>query len=319
MVTHKGRDPGDLRAASWSARFLTDDQCTPLAAQIYDWHRHRRIAQLKQLDVLREHAKEGGRGHKKTLPANSRAKPRDVMRTEIMQRAEVTDHKAKQALQVARDAPELLDGVIRGETKLREASRKAKVQSPPRPRPSRRPPWNMEKQCARVMGLVVRLASLTDDQRAALAAQIYDWHRHRRMAELKRLDVLREHAKEGGRGHKKTLPVNSLEKARDVMRTEIIQRAEVTDHKAKQALQVARDAPELLDGVIRGEMKLREASKRAKVKCPPQRRSPRPPPWNTEKQCARVMGLVVRLAAQCPTAERRQFCRWIARQCEGIV
>jgi hypothetical protein len=121
-----------------------------LAAQIYDWHRHRRLAQLKQLDVLRQHAKEGGRGHKKTLPVNSPGRfSRDVARTEIIQQVQVSPHKAKQALQVARDAPELLDGVIRGQAKLRQASQKAKVGSPPRPRPSRRPPWNMQRQCAR--------------------------------------------------------------------------------------------------------------------------------------------------------------------------
>jgi hypothetical protein len=60
--------------------------------------------------VLREHAKEGGRGHKKTLPADSPARVRDVARTEIAQQVQVSGHKAKQALQVARDAPELLDG-----------------------------------------------------------------------------------------------------------------------------------------------------------------------------------------------------------------
>jgi hypothetical protein len=39
------------------------------------------------------------------------------------------------------------------------------------------------------------------------------------------------------------------------MRTEIAQQADISDHKARQAIQVARDAAEILSGAISGEVK----------------------------------------------------------------
>jgi hypothetical protein len=164
--------------------------------------------------------------------------------------------------------------------------------------------------------------SLTDDQRGAIATQIYGWQRRRRMAELKQLDVLQQqgaHGKEGGRGHKKPLGVKSPPRVFRRLRDEIVEQTGISEHKAKQAIQVAQHAPELLDGVVAGETKLRDAAKKAKTKSPPKPRSPHQPPWNMEKQCGRVMGLVRRVAAQCPSERRREFCCWIARQCEGIT
>jgi hypothetical protein len=134
-------------------RFLTDDQRAAIAAQAYGWHRHRRLAELKQSDVLRQQGargQEGGRGHKKPSPVNSSGSAsRDVARTAIIEQADISDHKAKQAIQVAQHAPELLDGVMWGKAKLRDAAKKAQAKSPLRPRSRRRPAWNMEKQCGR--------------------------------------------------------------------------------------------------------------------------------------------------------------------------
>jgi hypothetical protein len=145
----------------------------------------------------------------------------------------------------------------------------------------------------------------------------------RRMAELKKIQigsVQGDHGKEGGRGHKKPLQTNSSAGvSRAGVRREIAQQAQISEHKAQQAIQVAQHAPELLDQVMTGKEKLKDAAKKARAKSPPKPGRPQRPAWNMEKQCGRVMELVRRLAAQCPAGERRQFCRWIARQCEGIV
>jgi hypothetical protein len=157
------------------------------------------------------------------------------------------------------------------------------------------------------------------DQRAAILTQVYEWHKRRRLAELKQLDVLRQQGargNEGGRGHKKPLGTKSPPRVSRRLRTELAEQTGISEHKAKQAIQVAAHAPELLDGVRTGKVKLKDAAQKARAKSPPKPR--RRPLWNMQKQCARVMGLVVRLASQCPPGERRQFYRWIAQQCEGM-
>jgi hypothetical protein len=70
-ASYRGREHEWIISQNICRRSLDEDQRAALTAQIYDWHRHRRMAQLKQLDVLRqqgEHGKEGGRGHKKSAP-----------------------------------------------------------------------------------------------------------------------------------------------------------------------------------------------------------------------------------------------------------
>jgi hypothetical protein len=104
-----------------------------------------------------------------------------------------------------------------------------------------------------------------------------------------------------------------------VVRTAIIEQADISDHKAKQAIQVAQHAPELLDGVMSGKAKLRDAAKKAQAKSPLRTRSRRRPAWDMEKRCGRVIQLVRQLVGQCPIERRREFCRWNGRQCEGMV
>jgi hypothetical protein len=452
-------------------RSLTEDQKAVITARVYDWNKQPRLAELKKIRIgsaQGDHGKEGGRGHKKPLQTNSSAgvsRARAGIAGEIAEQADISHHKARQAVQVAEHAPELLDGIMTGKVKLKDAARKARAKSPPKPR--RRPAWNMETQCRRVIGLVSRLASqcpagerrqfcrwiarqcegivllwlracaalsgmrsnrgtmreiqvtgldhdnldpenfcssglqlhpvagmfpllegnefeelcddiqasglanpivihgdilldgrnrlracakvqidpkfiaysgyrdrehewivtqnihrrsLPPDQRAAILQQVYEWHKRRRLAELKQSDVLRQqgiHGKEGGRGHKKPLETNSSPRVYKRLRTELAEQAGISEHKAQQAIQVAEHAPELLDGVRTGKVKLKDAAQKARAQSPSRPR--RPSVWNMETQCRRVIGLVIRLASQCPPSERRQFCRAIARECERIV
>jgi hypothetical protein len=179
--------------------------------------------------------------------------------------------------------------------------------------------WYGDREHEWIVTQNIHRRSLSEDQRAAILTDVYEWHKRRRLAELKQLDVLRqqgEHGKEGGRGHKKPLGTKSPPRVSRRLRTELAEQTGISDHKAKQAIQVAEHAPELLDGVRTGKVKLKDAAQKARAQSPspPRRR----PAWNMEKQCARVIELVRRLTAQCPADERRQFCRAIARQCEGM-
>jgi hypothetical protein len=158
---------------------------------------------------------------------------------------------------------------------------------------------------------------LTADQRAAILTDVYEWHKRRRLAQLKQSDVFREYGKEGGRGNKKSPGANSSPRLYRRVRTELAERSGVSENKAKQAIQVAGHAPELLDEVRTGKVKLKDAVQKARAQSPPRPR--RQSVWNMETQCRRVIGLVTRLASQCPPGERRQFCRAIARECERIV
>jgi hypothetical protein len=66
--------------------------------------------------------------------------------------------------------------------------------------------WYRNRKHERIASQIIHRRSLADDQRGVIVTQIYNWHKRRRMAELKQLNVLRaqgEHGKEGGRGHKK--------------------------------------------------------------------------------------------------------------------
>jgi hypothetical protein len=55
-------------------------------------------------------------------------------------------------------------------------------------------------------------------------------------------------------------------------------------------------------------------AKQAKVRSPKKPRIRRPPAWNMEAQCERIMGGIRKAAARCPIETRRQFCRWIAER-----
>lgn len=112
---------------------------------------------------------------------------------------------------------------------------------------------------------------LTADQRAMfiLAAQPF---LAKQAAD--RMKAGGERGKEGGRGKKKTLMAKSpegLSPAESTTRHAIAEQAGVSEHKVRQAEAVAKNAPELSEAVIAGELPLKDAAKAAKAKIPPRK------------------------------------------------
>jgi hypothetical protein len=160
--------------------------------------------------------------------------------------------------------------------------------------------WYRDREHEWIVSQNIHRRSLTPDQRAAILTDVYEWHKRRRLAELKQSDAFRERGNQGGRGHKKSSEANSARELSRRLRAELAEQSGISDHKAKQAIQVAEHAPELLDGVRAGKVKLKDAAQKARAQSPsPPRRQPA---WNMETQCRRVIGLVIRLASQCPPA-----------------
>jgi hypothetical protein len=146
--------------------------------------------------------------------------------------------------------------------------------------------WYRDREHEWIISQNIHRRSLDEEQRAALVARIYDWHKRRRIAQLKRLDILRaqgERGKEGGRGHKKPPGLKSAPKVYRRLRQELAAQADVSDHKARQAVQVAQYAPELLDGVATKQVKLKDAAKAARAKSlpPPRPRAGRSGTWKS--------------------------------------
>jgi hypothetical protein len=131
--------------------------------------------------------------------------------------------------------------------------------------------WLKNREDEWIISQNMHRRSLTPDQRAALLATYYDWVRVHQMERLAKLAGGAQ-GLEGGRGKKKTLLAKSPEGFSAVppidTRAEIAQKAEVSDHKAKQVIFVAKNQPELLDAVVAGKTTLREAEKAARRRLP---------------------------------------------------
>lgn len=102
-------------------RHLTDDQRIMIATQIM-LQQETKAAQVRQQD------NQGGRGKKaiKNLTANS---PQGLRKPTVTQKiaaaVKVTDHQARQAVAVAKHAPELVEPIKKGSMPLRKAARTA--------------------------------------------------------------------------------------------------------------------------------------------------------------------------------------------------
>jgi len=122
-----------IRSVNGERRHMSIDQLAATEVAIRGWE-ERQAAKERQLQQG-ERGKEGGRGNRKTLPANStegisgRAPSKDrtgETRVQIASAVGCTPYKAQQALTVAAANPDLLKEVAHGKTSLREAERLAK-------------------------------------------------------------------------------------------------------------------------------------------------------------------------------------------------
>jgi hypothetical protein len=120
---------------------------------------------------------------------------------------------------------------------------------------------------------------LSVDQYLAVQVALEGWEATE-AAKLRQLEAGKqqgERGKEGGRGHKKPLPINRSEgvsappaqpKAPDV-RKQIATATGASEHKVQQAITLQRVAPELLQQVAHGKVTLREAAKKVATATPP--------------------------------------------------
>ncbi len=130
---------------------------------------------------------------------------------------------------------------------------------------------------------------LTDDQRAALVVE-YDEYTRTKDSQWKR-EMTKEKPREPTGSFQPTgkKPVRQREKLQKT--------ANVSQHKARQAMDVAKHAPELLPAVKAGEKKLKEAHKTAVARKP---RTAKPRQFDFEGFVDRVDAGLKKLFAKCP-------------------
>lgn len=123
-----------IRAVNGERRHMTIDQLAATEVAVRGWE-ERQAAKERQIQQG-ERGKEGGRGNKKTLPANStegfsgRAPSKGhtgETRAQIASGVGCTLYKAQQALTVAEANRDLLKEVAHGKTSLREAEKQVKA------------------------------------------------------------------------------------------------------------------------------------------------------------------------------------------------
>lgn len=133
--------------------------------------------------------------------------------------------------------------------------------------------WILENQLGR--------RNLTDDQRAALAANLLE-----RRTQQARKEKASKGGRTGGRGRGKDSPeVNStpkLSEPKSRLREEVAAEAKVSEQKLRDAAELKKTDPELHQKVAAGEMTLREARKEAAGKVElPTVHTERPKDWIT--------------------------------------
>jgi hypothetical protein len=141
-----------------------------------------------------------------------------------------------------------------------------------------KPPWiesfNREMEVDEfILARNLTRRQLTQEQRATVVAKVREWRQEQ--AKMRKLSGKSANGQAGGRG-KKNLTTDSSTglqdepktRARDARSTvgQVAAEAEVSHHKAAQAVFVAKHAPEEVDDVIAGKQTLREAEKKARAK-----------------------------------------------------
>jgi ParB-like nuclease domain len=141
-----GMDPVDyIQVSNLDRRHLTDDARVAICAKINQWLLTQSSAKKKaEVGAAQgHHGAEGGRGHKKPLNTDSGSgvSKRDVATMhanstvgQLAADARGSHYKAAQAVYVAKTAPALVEKVIKGEMKLKDAFTRAKAAAPARSR-----------------------------------------------------------------------------------------------------------------------------------------------------------------------------------------
>jgi len=168
---------------------------------------------------------------------------------------------------------------------------------------------------------------LDDDARTSICTKIELW----RLAEAsaKKKTAQGHHGAEGGRGKKKTLDQDSgpgfpkrdiVKKHADSTVGQIAEKAQVSRHKAEQAVAVSKAAPDLLDQVARSELSLKDAFAKVRAAAPesPPREPPRPRKYSVEKAAASCGRKISGWIAGCPGAKRTEFKTLLLEECKRL-
>ena len=167
---------------------------------------------------------------------------------------------------------------------------------------------------------------LSDDARVVICAKINQWILTQSSAKKKAAQG--HHGAEGGRG-KKTLTTDSAlgfsepkTRARDARSTvgQIAEQAQVSHHKAAQAVAVAKAAPDLLSQVTSGEMKLKDAYAKVREAAPekPPKKPAKPRRYDAEKAAASCARKISAWIAKCPAVKRAEFKSLLLEECKQL-
>lgn len=168
---------------------------------------------------------------------------------------------------------------------------------------------------------------LDEGMRASISAKIREWVLSKQNAEKQRAAGAAQshHGAEGGRGHKKPPRPNSDEgvskrdyAAENANSTvgQVAEAAQVSRHKAAQAVAVAKHAPELLDEVIAGKMPLPEAAKQAEERKPKKPRCK--PKFKLDTAVGRAKRAMAKWIARCPSDSRDDFKTRLLKECREL-
>lgn len=155
-------EAGYVAAKNLHRRHLTDDQKAAAAAAIY--HGHKAAANESRKKHLIPGAIHRGGQTSTTM------KPAKRTHEKVQEAAGVSERKARQALALVEEAPELAKEVIDGKVTLREAAKRVKVSksAPARRRPVRRSIENQLDQASQLLGRLTVVGGLMPAQRTRL-------------------------------------------------------------------------------------------------------------------------------------------------------
>jgi len=146
---------------------------------------------------------------------------------------------------------------------------------------------------------------LTDDQRSSIVVQFEAFYADEQAQKARRAEAAKAQPRgPNGKGFAESEHVlNSTRAGR--AHEKVQAKAEVSQYKARQALDVAQHAPELLTSVANGETSLREAAKTANARKSAKPRAPKP--FDIERAIDKFVLSIRKLYDVCPKSQQAEF------------
>jgi len=183
--------------------------------------------------------------------------------------------------------------------------------------------WQPDAEDEWIVSQNIHRRSLSPDQRVAILLKAFDWRGQHHMERLAKVVAAHQtNSKKAGITLQVNSPAASSDKpettlrvnspampsdplaGRNKTRARISREAGVSDHKATQAVLVAKNQPELLDAVAAGRTTLREAAHTVRRRTAP---SARPGEWNLDRAVRKTCRHIQSAMRACPDQMRRPF------------